>query len=77
MAVRDLRRHLILLPLLAVASCAESESSDALPRVEVPGDGSHAALVEFFLEWREFERPSFEGEVPDYSAAAMAEPQVE
>ena len=73
MAVCDLRRHLILLPFLAVASCAEPESSDALPMIEVPGDGTHAALVEFFEDWREFERPNFEGEVPDYSAAAMAE----
>ncbi|MGB1840070.1 MAG: DUF885 family protein [Longimicrobiales bacterium] len=70
---RDPRGTRFLIPLLAtLASCGDSDASDARPVAEVPGDGSHAALVDFFLEWREFERPGFDGEVPDYSAAAMA-----
>ena len=36
------------------------------------GSGAHADLVELFHEWREFERPAFDGWVPDYTEAAMA-----
>jgi len=69
----DLRRHpILILFFVTLASCGVSGGPEAVPIAEVPGDGSHAALVDFFLEWREFERPGFDGEVPDYSAAAMA-----
>jgi uncharacterized protein (DUF885 family) len=33
---------------------------------------SYATLVKLFEQWREFERPVMQGNVPDYGAAAMA-----
>ena len=70
----ELRRHLSLPLLFVLVSACSNIGSEAheLPVAQVPGDGSHAALVDFFSEWREFEAPDFDGQVPDYSPASMA-----
>lgn len=39
----------------------------------ITADGSYQDLVEFFKEWREFEKPNFTNGIPDYTAEAMAE----
>ena len=39
--------------------------------------GTHADLVAFFEEWRDFERPEFRDAVPDYGAEAMARQHAE
>lgn len=36
------------------------------------GSAGYQSLVTFFNEWREFEHPVMKGQVPDYTAAAMA-----
>lgn len=36
------------------------------------GPGTHAELVEFWREWRDFERPGFSQGVPDYGTTAMS-----
>jgi len=70
----ELRRHLSLPLLFVLVSACSNIGSEVpeLPVAQVPGDGSHAALVDFFSEWREFEAPEFDGQVPDYSPASMA-----
>lgn len=35
-------------------------------------DQGYATLVKLFQQWRDFERPAMKGNVPDYSASAMA-----
>ena len=72
MKARDLRRNLILVSLvLAVGACGEAGPNTTSVGAAAPGDGSHAALVDFFAEWRGFERPAFDGEVPDYTPSSM------
>ncbi|MDX1494300.1 MAG: DUF885 family protein, partial [Longimicrobiales bacterium] len=46
-----------------------------VPPSPVKGQQSWDDLVEFFGDWRDFERPTFVDGVPDYSAAAMARQQ--
>lgn len=73
MTARAARRVLTLLVLVAgTMSCGDGAPGPTRSPAEVPGDGSHAALVDFFAEWRAFERPDFDGEVPDYTASSMA-----
>ena len=36
------------------------------------GRTDYSALVKLFEQWRAFERPTLRGDVPDYTAAAMA-----
>ena len=63
----DVRRVLLLLSVsLGLASCAEPTAEAPLVETE------HAALVELWSEWRDFEKPVFVDEVPDYTPAAMA-----
>lgn len=51
----------------------ETADSDASRRpAAATGAGSYDDLVELFAEWRDFESPEFENEVPDYSASAMS-----
>ncbi|MEO1202720.1 MAG: hypothetical protein AAFX10_08435, partial [Pseudomonadota bacterium] len=55
-----LRLILVSIPLIAIStSCAQEEA--------VPAN-SHAALVELFKEWREFESPPLLDGAPDYTA---------
>ncbi len=55
-----LRLVLVSIPLIAIStSCAQEEPMDA---------NSHAALVELFEEWREFESPPLLDGAPDYTA---------
>ena len=63
----DMGRAVSLLSLsLVLAGCAE-------PTAEAPlVQNDHAALVELWREWRDFERPTFNDGVPDYTASAMA-----
>jgi len=71
-AFSDMRRVLLLLPLsLGLASCAEPTAEAPLVETE------HAALVELWRDWRDFERPVFVDEVPDYTPAAMARQSAE
>jgi len=63
----------------SVGACGGSGSSDDQPaQIDASGGGggarpaTHDALITFFDDWREFERPPFVGGVPDYSAATMA-----
>ena len=67
MLVHKLGRYLLVLPLLLLGSACNNTGGEVseLPEGQVPGDGSHAALVDFFSEWREFENPDFDGQVPD------------
>jgi len=59
-------------PAIALAAVtAVSGCSDPTPEAALV-QRDHAALVELWREWRAFERPPFQGEMPDYSAAAMA-----
>ena len=72
MKAPDPRRNLILVFLaLVVGACAEADPDTTSVGAAAPGDGSHAALVDFFGEWRSFERPAFDGEVPDYTTPSM------
>jgi hypothetical protein len=66
---------MLLLPLAAAGACADAPGTDgeAESSPEAPPAGStHAELVELWRSWRDFERPAFDGEVPDYGAQAMA-----
>lgn len=56
---------------LVLTACSEPEAGPSESAV-APGEGTHTDLVGFFLDWRNFERPDFDGAVPDYSADAMA-----
>jgi hypothetical protein len=58
--------------VVGVGACADQDAPSALPVQR-----EHAALVELWREWRAFERPDFDGEVPDYTAGAMARQLVE
>ncbi len=64
------RRAHLPIPAVCVtallAACAPPSAETSNPA------GTHADLVTLFTEWREFERPQFDGGVPDYTAAAMA-----
>ena len=60
----------IALTCLVAAGCGSGDSDTSA--VDVARGGSHDDLVALFLDWRAFERPDFEGEVPDYSAEGMA-----
>lgn len=61
---------------ISVLACSADRSSDRGGTVageEGPPAGStHAELVDFFWEWREFESPPLVDGVPDYSAPTMA-----
>ena len=57
------RLHAIV-PLLAVLAALAPLSLAATP-------STHAQLVQFFKEWREFQHPAMVDGVPDYSATAM------
>ena len=57
---------LIVLGFLFVRRTADPTDSTL-----AAGPGSHADLIQFFVEWRAFEMPDFVDGVPDYSATAM------
>ncbi len=65
--------------LLAASACAPGDA----PRGEGTAAGAgatpatHADLVAFHQEWREFQQPRFVDGVPDYSPAAMASQHAE
>ena len=40
--------------------------------INIAQDQGYATLVKLFQQWRNFERPAMKGNVPDYSASAMA-----
>ena len=66
--VVDVRSILLfVVASVGVAGCVEPAVEEA-PLVQT----EHAALVELWREWREFERPVFNDEVPDYTPSAMA-----
>ncbi len=60
-----LSRALVCSLLLCVASAIGHEPASAQT-------GTHADLVALFEEWRAFEMPAFNQQVPDYTAQAMA-----
>ena len=63
-----MRPFLTLVLAIAVA-CACTGPEVAEP---MESGRTHDELVTFFTEWRAFERPPFDGQVPNYSSAAMA-----
>ena len=82
MARSRLRPSFILtgIAVLAIAFLLVQVAPDPVGPVdpaETAGPESHADLVGLFDAWREFERPEFADDVPDYSAAAMARQQQE
>jgi uncharacterized protein (DUF885 family) len=79
-----MRRLMAVVPLFLAALAGVAAESDRAPTpapalapapvpppspVSAPG---YAALVTLFDQWREFERPAMQGNVPDYRPAAMA-----
>ena len=61
--VAPVRLLLMSIPLIAIStSCAQEESAPP---------NSHAALVELFEDWREFESPPLLDGAPDYTAATF------
>jgi len=61
--VAPVKLLLISIPLIAIStSCAQEEA---------PPPNSHAALVELFEDWREFESPPLLDGAPDYTAATF------
>ncbi|MBS3820067.1 DUF885 family protein [bacterium] len=56
---------LLIVSLVGSFYCQKKET--------ITADGTYQDLVEFFKEWREFEKPNFKNGVPDYTAEAMAE----
>jgi hypothetical protein len=58
-----------VLATVALILCTMSSVSAAPTAPEPP---AYAALVKLFEQWRDFERPVMNGEVPDYSPSAMA-----
>ncbi len=61
-----MRRLMAVVPLFLAA--LTSNTADSAP---APAPG-YTALVTLFDQWREFERPAMQGNVPDYRPAAMA-----
>lgn len=54
----------MMICIFASLTCGQKES--------VPTGSTHEDLVQFFTEWRDFQKPNVENGVPDYSADAMA-----
>ena len=63
-----------LLAVLLLAACGPSARRDAASE---PRLTRHAELVNFFTDWRGFQRPKLVDGVPDYSPAAMAAQRTE
>jgi len=54
--------------LIMLFGCSTGEKETA-----ETGSGTYEDLIEFFEEWREFQKPEIVDAVPDYTAEAMAE----
>ena len=65
---RSSRLPLVCITFAAITACGDSEPVEE----GAARPGTHEELVAFWGEWREFERPSFDGGVPDYGTSAMS-----
>jgi len=66
----DARLHLLRAMAMAALLFGAANSVLAAPAAAEPA--GYESLVKLFDQWREFERPALKGNVPDYSASAMA-----
>ncbi len=60
------RQCYLMALLLCLAACNPVADTPATKPIN-----THAALVDFFFQWREFAKPTMNDGVPDYTAAAM------
>jgi uncharacterized protein (DUF885 family) len=68
---RSMSMHRQLCRAMAIAALFFGAMSISSARAVSEPDG-YSALAKLFQEWREFERPVMQNNVPDYSASAMA-----
>ncbi len=61
-----------LSPVLLVLTLFATRCASETPNVTGPPIQTHAELVDFFFEWRNFATPSMNDGVPDYTPAAMS-----
>lgn len=67
MNIQRMIQILVLLALISTGSLANSSEKS------YTGRNSYKDLVSFFKEWRQFQKPKMNNNVPDYTAPAMAE----
>ena len=67
MGISDFRSAVAVIALLlsAIPGAGAEASHAAVPQ-------GYSGLVKLFEQWRDFERPTLHGDVPDYGAAAMS-----
>jgi hypothetical protein len=65
----NMRLKLCLATAITAVFLTAAKSSSAQAGADPDG---YPKLVELFRQWREFEHPVMKGNVPDYSASAMA-----